>query len=277
MFSKQLLIIIWILILIVITIVILSITGRNQHTPKIVGGVTMTLVAPIQKIVIESIKICRNIWRNYFHLVNVAHENEILKDKLSKVMDLNDRLKEIELSNKRLRNLLHFQKSSSHHHVIAAEVIGRDPSHWSKTMIIDKGSQDGVKKGLPVVVHSGIVGQVVFITKYYSKVLLLIDHNSSVDAIVRRTRSHGVIKGNSEDEFRFLYVLRKENVKTGDIVISSGLDGVFPKGLRVGTVSEILKTNSGMFQIISVSPFVDYEKIEEVLVICKSDKPLNTK
>jgi len=277
MFSKQLLTIIWILILIVITIVILSINGRNQHTPKIVGGVTMTLVAPIQKIVTESIKICRNIWRNYFHLVNVAHENEVLKDKLSKVMELNDRLKEIELSNKRLRNLLHFQKSSSHHHVIAAEVIGRDPSHWSKTMIIDKGSQDGVKKGFPVVVHSGIVGQVVFITKYYSKVLLLIDHNSAVDAIVRRTRSHGVIKGNSEDEFRFLYVLRKENVKTGDIVISSGLDGVFPKGLRVGTVSEILKTNSGMFQIISVSPFVDYEKIEEVLVICKSDKPLNTK
>jgi rod shape-determining protein MreC len=154
--------------------------------------------------------------------------------------------------------------------MLAAEVIGRDPSSWFKTIIVNKGMEDGVQEGVPVVVPEGVVGLVVEVASNYSKVLLIIDQNSAVDGLVQRTRSRGVIQGNPSGECIFKYVLRKHEVILGDTVVSSGMDGVFPKGLRIGRVSEIIKLNAGIFQEIIVTPYVDFEKLEEVLIIAQS-------
>jgi rod shape-determining protein MreC len=149
--------------------------------------------------------------------------------------------------------------------------VGRDPSPLFQTIIIDKGKTAGVEKSLPVVVAQGIVGQVIDASDRYAKVLLIIDQDSSVDALVQRSRGRGVIKGDGEGGCVFKYVLRKEDVSVGDIVVSSGLDGVFPKGLRVGQVSEVVRRNAGLFQNVVITSFVDFEKLEEVLVVLSED------
>ena len=113
----------------------------------------------------------------------------------------------------------------------------------------------------------GIVGQIIGVSRWHAKVLLVIDQNSAVDALVQSSRARGIVKGESTERCQLKYVLRKHEINLGDTVISSGLDGVFPKGLRVGRVSSVVRPNSGIFQSVSVAPYVDFETLEEVLII----------
>jgi rod shape-determining protein MreC len=265
MFSKKMVLVIGGTVLIVVNVILLSITSKRQATFGL-GRVGISFVAPFQEIVTGSMRFTRRIWKNYFSLVSVAHENEILKKSLNQLVEKNNEWHEIELANSRLRNLLNFKKAPTRR-VVAAEVIAKDPSGWFKTVIIDKGSLDGLQKGLPVVLPTGIAGQVIEVSGRYAKVMLIIDRNSAVDALVQRTRARGIIKGESADQCRFEFVLRKHDVQIGDTVIASGLDGVYPKGLRIGRVSDLIQSSSDIFYEITVTPFVDYEKLEEVLVI----------
>ena len=218
------------------------------------------------------VRFVRGIWNHYFDLVQTAQENDRLKRQLNRALEKNTNYHEIELANDRLRKLLDF-KQSVDLDVVSAEVIGKDPSPWFKSVIIDKGRVDGVDIGFPVVVPQGIVGQVTDASAYYAKVLLIIDQNSAVDGLVQRTRARGIIKGAPGGGCIFKYVLRKHEIDVPDTIVSSGLDGVFPKGLRIGQVAKVVKHNSGIFQEVTVTPFADFEKIEEVLVIVNTMGP----
>jgi rod shape-determining protein MreC len=265
MFSKKMVLIVGGIVLITVNVILLSITSKSRSTLG-VGRVGLSFVAPFQEIVSRSVRFARGVWKHYFLLVSVAQENEILKKMLNESIGNNNQWHEIELANTRLRNLLNFQKTPNNQ-VLAAEVIGKDPSGWFKTVIIDKGKAEGLQKGLPVVLPQGVVGQVIEVSSHYSKVMLIIDRNSAVDALVQRSRARGIIKGSSADQCRFEFVLRKHDVQIGDTVIASGLDGVYPKGLLIGRVSDLGGRKSDIFYDISVAPFVDYETLEEVLVI----------
>ena len=270
MFSKKTLLIVGAIVLIVVNITILYISGGRYRSFGF-GRVAIFFVAPMQEAVADSIRFARGIWGHYFYLVSVAKENDNLKKKLSRIVDKNSQHNEVELSNQRLRNLLNFKETTTSQ-ILAAEVISVDPSSWFKAVIIDKGSIDGVERGLPVVIRQGIAGQVVNVSSRYSKVMLIIDRNSSVDALVQRTRARGIIKGEATGECLFKYVLRKNDVRVGDKIVASGLDGVFPKGLPVGDVKEVVRRNSGVFQEVRVVPYIDFEKLEEVLVILNPKK-----
>jgi len=258
-------------VLIAVNTIVLSVNKKNNYTSSDSGRVVIYFIAPFQEVVNRSIRFVRGIWTHYFFLVSVAKENDNLKQVLRNAVGKNNICNEIELSNLRLRALLNFQKTMTSP-VLSAEVIGKDPSPWFKTIIIDKGKADGIKKGLPVVVPEGIAGQVTDVSYHFSKVLLIIDQNNAVDALVQRTRARGIITGESSGRCTFKYVLRKHDIKVGDTLISSGLDGVFPKGIRVGSVSEVVRRNSGIFQDVTVIPCVDFEKLEEVLVVLNTPK-----
>ncbi|RZB37033.1 MAG: rod shape-determining protein MreC [Desulfobacteraceae bacterium Eth-SRB2] len=270
MFSKKMVMIIGVIVLIAVNIILLSVSNRyyQSYGP---GRIAISLMAPFQEAVSRSIRFVKDIWVHYFFLVETAKENDIYKKALSYEVEKDNLHKELKLSNNRLRSLLNFQKTITDK-VISAEVIGKDSSPWFNTIMIDKGKDDGVKKGAAVVIPEGIVGQVAEVSTNYSKVLLIIDHNSAVDALVQRTRARGIIKGSSSDRCLFKYVLRKKGVSVGDTVVSSGLDGVFLKGLPVGHVSGVIKPFSGIFQEVSVTPYVDFEKLEEVLVVLNPRK-----
>lgn len=272
MLSKKMVVIVVVILLMFFNMTILTVTSkRGISAPSGVEKHVIPVVAPLQKIMIRSIRFFKSVWENYFYLVTVSQENRELKKALSLAHENNNRSIEIELFNSRLREFLKF-KEKTKRDVLAAEVIGKDSSAWFKTIMIDKGLHDGVVKGLPVVVPEGISGQVIEVADRYSKVLLIIDRNSAVDALVQRTRARGIIKGKSTDKCFFEYALRKYDIRKNDIIVSSGLDGVYPKGLLLGRVSEVVKQNSGIFQQVSVTPFVDFEKLEEVLVVLNSEK-----
>jgi len=260
-----------VIVLAVVNIIFLSVASRQNDPAYGIGGTGIAVVAPFQEAFTRIIGAVADTWDHYFFLVSTARENEELRRQLNRALEQNARDKEIQLSNIRFRSLLEF-KQSINRQVISAEVIGKNPSPWFKSVIVDKGRSDGVEVGFPVVVPNGIVGQVTEVSAYYAKVLLLIDQNNAVDGLVQRTRARGVVKGTSADQCVFKYVLRKHEIEVGDTIISSGLDGVYPKGLRIGRVAGVVKRNSGIFQEVVVTPFADFEKIEEVLVVIKLPK-----
>ncbi len=264
--------IVGVIVLIVVNLIVLSVTSRRYHTHG-PGQIAISFIAPFQKITTRSISFIRDVWSHYFCLVAVKQENDKLKKVLSRAIEKNNRFNEIEIFNLRLRKLLNFRKNMAGQ-MLVAEVIGKDPSPWFKTIIIDKGKSDGIEKGLPVLVPEGIAGQVIDASLHSSKVLLIIDQISAVDALVQRTRARGIIKGGSTGQCFFTYTLRKHDTRVGDTIISSGLDTVFPKGLRIGKVSEVIKRNFGIFQEVIVTPYVDCEKLEEVLVVLNA-KPIS--
>ncbi len=266
MFSRKLLVISGLFTFIIVNIILMFISARYVGSSSVSRHLGMVVVSPLQKIVTVSIRSLRSMWLQYFFLISTEKENDVLKKKPAGFLYEANRCAEKEISNERFRKLLDF-KTASGLFTISAEVIGKDPSQWYKTFVIDKGVSEGVTKGLPVVVPEGIVGQVIDASDHYSKVLLIIDSNSAVDALVQQTRAHGIIKGDSENRCLLNYVSRKEIVNIGDSVVSSGLDGVFAKGLLIGKVTDIILSKSGIFQEIEVSPFVDFDKIEEVLVV----------
>jgi rod shape-determining protein MreC len=265
MFSRKTLMIVGVVVVIFINIFILSVTvSRHPHSGP--GSIAVSLVAPFQHVLLRVILFVENVWTGYFDLINVAKENRRLNAALHRAVEERNQLREIELANERLRRLLDFKQSVSNR-VVAAEVIAKDPSPWFKSVLIDKGRIHGVDKGMPVVISQGVVGQVTEVAPRYAKVLLIVDQNSAVDAIVQPTRARGIVTGAMSQGCVFKYVLRKHEVRVGDTVVSSGLDGVFPKGLRVGQVTGVVRRSSGIFQEIEVAPYVDFEKLEEVLII----------
>lgn len=271
MFSKKMILIVGLALLIVANVVILFIFS-SRFSSYGIGRFALFVVAPIQDSVSETLQLGKDVWRHYFALVATARENERLRKELQTAIARNSQWQEIELSNQRLRGLLEF-KSSMSNASIAAEVIGRDPSPWYRTVIINKGASSGLRKGLPVVVPEGIIGQVTDLSAGYAKVMLIIDRNSAVDALVQRSRARGIIKGAATSRCIFEYVLRKDEVAVGDEIVTSGLDGVFPKGFPIGKVTGVIKRTSDIFQEVIVSPYADFEKLEEVLVVLVPPQP----
>jgi len=256
-----------VIVLVAAGIIFLSITSRHTSISSGVRRFAIAFViSPFQSVVNDSVRSIKDFWRHYFFLVSAAKENDDLKKALSRAVETNNQCRETELSNARLRKFLNFQKTKAGR-VLAAEVVGRDPSPWFKAIIVDKGKADGIERDFPVVVSDGIVGQVAEVADHYSKVMLIIDRNSSVDALVQRSRARGIVKGESAGQCAFEYVLSNDDIMTGDNVVSSGLDGVYPKGLRIGFVTGIVKNKSEIFQATDVMPYVNFEKLEEVLIV----------
>lgn len=135
--------------------------------------------------------------------------------------------------------------------------------------MINKGEQAGLKAGMGVITPVGVVGRIIKTTPAASQVLLLTDHNSSVAALVQRTRDEGLVEGTEAGLARIKYLPILSEVGVDDVVLTSGLAGIFPKGLMIGQVTEIQKKEDGLFQVAQIKPAVDFTKLEEVLVILR--------
>jgi rod shape-determining protein MreC len=254
---------------ILIFLLALSLISANIHSrdnmsffESLVVGIT----APVQKVVWGVIDGVGGIWRGYFYLVGLEKENQALKKELQELKLQMNRYREADLANQRLRALLNFKKSIATP-LLPAQLVAFDPSGWFQTILIDKGRNDGVVRDMAVVSAEGLVGRVIGVSNHHAKVLLIIDGNSAVDAYIQRSRARGVLVGLGRELCLLKYVQRNEDVQVGDKVISSGMGGVFPKGLLVGTVQEVVRGSSGLFQRVEVEPAVNFSRLEEVMVV----------
>ncbi|MCW7755090.1 rod shape-determining protein MreC [Desulfobotulus sp. H1] len=266
MFSRKFILVCLFFVLLAATLASLVLSGRHPRPAQGPGGVALTLMGPLQHAASRSIAALGSVWQVYFDCVRQARENRELRKELALARENENYYLELSIANERLRSFLNFRETLDGE-VLAAEIVGKDPSPWFKTFIVNRGRADGVRVGLPVVVPEGIVGQVVEVTGKYAKVLLITDRMSGVDALVQRTRARGVVNGSGASFCSFAYALRRYDVAEGDVVVSSGLDGIYPKGLRIGMVEAVVRGDEGIFQDVRVHPFVDFERIEEVMIL----------
>lgn len=249
-----------------IFILFISMAGRKEFTaPHKLG---LEVIGPFQTVISNVSNYVSGFWGKYIGLISVRQENEQLRQELQKYKVANIEYREAVATNVRLQKLLEL-KESLPPPTMTAEIIGKDPSLWFRTLTINRGSSDGVQKGMPVVTVEGVVGQVLTSSPNYSKVLLATDPNSAIDIITQKTRVQGIVKGLGREAFALHYVLKSAVVEKGDYVLTSGLGGVFPKGLMVGTVSDIKKSRRGMFQDIEIEPAVDFSQLEYLIIIMK--------
>lgn len=175
-------------------------------------------------------------------------------------------LEEARLENERLQKIVGFIEASKLDSV-GARVIGRPPSAWEGSLLIDRGTADGVKTGMPVLAPEGLLGQTVEVTEHSAKVRLITDQRSGVAAMIQSTRAEGVVRGSIEGLLSMEYVSRESTVTVGDVVITSGMGGVYPKGLMIGQVDKFELNDNDLYPSITVRPTARFEGIEEVVVL----------
>ncbi len=271
MFSRKMLFFIGGLLFVIINFAMVTISSKDAVTDNTLESITISFISPFQMVISKTVNTTENVWQTYFNTVSAAEENRELRQKLAETAQIKNRARELALENRRLKKLVNFT-SSVDYSFVAAQVIARDPSPWFKTIMIDKGTKDGLSKGLPVVVSEGVVGQIIKVAEDYARILLIKDRNSAVDALLQNSRVRGVVKGDNSENCYFRYALRKDEIKTGEMIISSGFDQVYPKGLKIGRVVAVQKENSQLFQKVVVKTSVDFDKLEEVLIALKTEQ-----
>ena len=260
---------IWVVFILVGLFLISSNLGRRRSWNPF-EQIIIELISPFQKFIKKTTTTTGDIWLKYFDLIDTRNENLRLKRDNDVFRMENDRYRELLATHERLKKLLQY-KQTINWPVLAAQVIGRDPSGWFESVIIDKGKKSGLKVNMPVVNAMGVVGRLVSVSPNYAKVLLIIDQNSAVDCIIQRSRDKGIVKGLSSKICELEYVLKTSDVVIGDKVVTSGLGRVFPKGIPVGEVIEVENISGELFKDIKITPMVDFSKLEELLVILKED------
>lgn len=205
-------------------------------------------------------------WSRYLALQHVREENFTLRQDMARLQQENARLRETAAASTRLRDLLEL-KERLPYATIAAHVVGRDPSNWYRSVVINKGAQDGLAVDMGVVTPSGIIGRLVKVYDRFAIVLLMIDPNNAVAGLVQRTRDEGIVEGTEKGLARIKYLPLLSTVKVGDRVITSGLAGGFPRGLPIGTITKIERHEAELFLSAEIVPDSDFAKIEDVLVV----------
>ncbi|MFB0534129.1 MAG: rod shape-determining protein MreC [Anaerolineae bacterium] len=248
----------------------LTIVGLVLHetgNTRAVENLILRPVTPVQDHLSGLANDLSDLVQTFRDLQELRHRNEQLQSLADSLMIETVRLRELESENETLRQLLEFTQANPTAGYRAAEVVGQDPSNLLRSIIIDAGTGDGVAEGMPVVTDRGLVGRIVEVSSRSSKVLLITDVSSSVNAILQSSRATGIVEGKVDGGLVMKYIPQTVTVNVGDIILTSGLGATFPKRLVIGQVTAVQKLDIEMFQRAEIKPTVDFERLEIVLVI----------
>lgn len=257
--------------LLLLSLVLLSKYSRVENADPIAGAV-LEVMRPLQVAASAAVDAATGIWGGYIALVGVRRENERLQHRIAELEQQLIRTSELRAMERRLDQLLEFG-TAFQLRAEAAQIIGRDPLPWSGTVTINKGSGDGVVKDAAVVARSGVVGKTIATSSHSARVQLITDHNSGIDAIIQRSRARGIVKGGVDGRLVMKYLDREDSVIPGDLVVTSGLAGVFPKGIPIGEVVRVWSDSRGLMQEAEVIAVVPLNRVEEVLVLKAAPLP----
>ncbi|MBN1828159.1 MAG: rod shape-determining protein MreC [Deltaproteobacteria bacterium] len=229
--------------------------------------VVFETAAPFQRAADRTASSVRGAWNRYILLVGLQEENRRLRERIAALERDLDAGEEIKNECTRLREMLSF-KQKADYPVISGRVVGMRGGSLVKTVMVDRGTVQGVRVGMPVLGAAGLAGRVVEVSSNQSKVLLLTDFNSNIDCIIQPSRINGIVQGCGRDEyFRMKYVQRSVTVEVGQKIITSGLGGIFPKGIIVGRVIDVSRSSTDLFLTIWIEPAVDTTRLEEVMIL----------
>jgi rod shape-determining protein MreC len=262
--------IIFIAALLIVALIVISYNLKYGTDKSFLRKIVLETVAPAQNVLSFSITSVKDNWSRYVFLVGIEEENKNLKKKIEELKTVLISYQESYQEAKRLRKLLSLS-DNYHYQFISARVIDREQAALSRTILINKGSSDGLKAGMPAVAPPGLIGRLVDVSWNASRVLLLIDENSNIDAIVQRNRTQGIISGAGSRGMILKYISKTQDVKEGDVIVSAGMGGVFPKGMLIGQVTHVDRQDASLFLKINVAPFTDLSKLEEILILSSDE------
>ncbi|MGH7987181.1 MAG: rod shape-determining protein MreC [Candidatus Binataceae bacterium] len=232
--------------------------------------ILMDALRPVQMFESEIAGDSSSFLHSYFDLVNVRQENLRLKQQAATLQAQTMRLDELETENRHLASLLELRDALAVK-AVAADVIGGDAGGLARTLIISQGSGGGLRRDMAVIATDGVVGRLIAVAPDSARVLLINDHNSAVDAFDERSRARGIVAGVVDDGLAMKYVDSSEDIKPGDQLVTSGMDGIFPRGLLIGTIANVSQEGPGLFLKVNVRPAVDFARLEQVLIL--TEKP----
>lgn len=243
--------------------IILDRANRLQHVKNLVAQFTALVQEPLYSLATQA----TNLRQFFMDLETCRAENEELRTLVDQLIIENVRLREAEIENVTLREQLNFKQANPSLELLSAQVIGRDPSSLLGYLIIDRGTAEGTVAGMPVLTDQGLVGRITEANPHSSKVLLITDVSSSVNALIQESRATGVVQGKGRQGLIMKYIQQTEEVKPGDLVLTSGLGGNFPTRLIIGQVTGVTKRDVELFQEAEVRPAVNFGELEMVMVL----------
>ena len=243
----------------------------DHEEASLFQSMMMEVAGPIQGSITEGREAFSGFFDHYVFLSAVSEQNNKLKNELSNLQSEVFRLQQLEKENLRLKELLGFGEDLNYRKVLA-QVVAWDSSGQYRMLRVNKGSRHGIRTNASVVTASGLVGHVYRVGTDYSDVLTILDPNSRVDVLVDSTRSYGILEGYTQFRGLMKYVPRSEPITLNDIVITAGLGDIYPKGIKVGAISRIERESYGITQVIEITPAVDFQRLEE-LVVLVNDHP----
>ncbi len=247
-------------------LLLLSFQITRNHQVRLIQVWAVTLFDPFERSIQRVCDATALAWRDYRQLWKAQQENQALRTELVASRTQVRELSEAAVETQRLRSLLDF-RGRLPLSTVAAEVIASSPGENSNAIFIDKGKDSGLTTDLAAVTPEGVVGKVIAVFPHTAQVLLITDPVSGVGCILQRSRVQGVLKGEGRNFTQLHYIMNEEQVSTGDAVLTSGLDQIYPKGLPVGTVLEA--ANGDFYKKIKVKPAAQLERLESVLVILR--------
>lgn len=254
-----------------IPVIAIDTTSRQPRDYRFYDKAIVALTYPIQVSLNWAIEGAVGFFQNYLFLWNTRQENRSLLEENRKLLGTIVSLKETERENDRLRKLLSFREQ---HQLttLVARVIARDVSSEFRAIRIDRGEDSGIKRDMAVLTSEGVVGRVLRTTAHTSDVVVLTDLLSAMDAVVERSRARGIVAGMTDELCQLKFALRTDDIQTGDLLVTSGLGGILPRGVSVGVVTSVERKPYGITQMIQVRPSVDFSKLDEVLIVTKMDQ-----
>lgn len=260
-----------IILLIIAALILAATTSMSRGGLSLVEKILRESASPLQSSTLTlSEKIA--LLPKYFSAVNdLVEENEQLKEEVGNLQSENTYMTEVAQENKRLRELLDMAETVQDWQPKGAKVIARSSESWYKTITIDGGSDDGFAVGMPVISGDGLVGRIWQVTNNTAEVLLITDSESAVAAVAQITRDAGIVEGGGGNTLLMVHIPAESKIVKGQIVVSSGLGSFYPHGLRIGTIGEIKKSNGGLTLQAEIIPFVDFNEIEDVLVLVNAE------
>ena len=263
-----------VILAVVLMAAFLLMTVQVRHDRAVVSLVRQAIlftVSPFIKLTAVTVRGVSHVWQNYVDLRGLRQENLRLQREAASLQRRIDQLEEQVLETQRLQGLL-AMREAWRAEFVAARVVGKDATNWFKTILIDRGSRAGMRRNLPVVAPDGLVGRIVEVTPSTAKVQLITDPVSAAGALMQRTRVTGIVVGNLGAGLRVRYLPLLADVVVGDEVVTSGMGGIFPKGIPVGRVTAVERTSGALFQEAVLQPKVDLGRLEEVVVLMNAEQ-----
>lgn len=260
---------IFLFLFVLIPVMLIDTATRAPRDRRFYDRAIIALTSPVQIGISWSLEHLASSFQNYIYLLSTRKDNLTLLDENRRLLNEIASLRETQQENLRLRKLLQFEEKMNVKSVVA-RVIAKDVSSEFRAIRINRGEKAGVHKDMAVVANEGVVGRVLRTTATTADVVTLLDSNSAVDGINERSRARGVVEGLTDDLCQLRYTLRTDDILPGDVVISSGLGGIFPKGIPLGIVSKVNRKPFGITQDVEVRPSVDFTRLEELMVITSS-------